>query len=296
MQSQLYVYATRVAQARTLACHARHGTICSTSIHACVSTQVTVPIILTTLRSVLSQGVEIQLKTLQTLSSLLTNCKEIHGDLLAEVSIFRSIQGGSCTADHHDAMEKPQTLLISFKLQESKIGVVSSTAAATLRQLVMFVFDAVDDEDKAVSAARDDPSMPGATVQVELRLVVTSSPCSKRSHHSPSLASCRTNSDRLLSGLAFERRVRPHRQLVHQIRVSLALSKGRLHAVRRHLPPDQRRACQVSAASEPAPDLRTRAHRERLGRLFSRLSPGKRTHSLPLWRWRASYCAMDAGI
>jgi hypothetical protein len=37
-------------------------------------------------------------------------------------------------------------------LQESKIAVVSSTAAATLRQLVMFVFDKMVDEDR-----RDDP-------------------------------------------------------------------------------------------------------------------------------------------
>jgi Dimerisation and cyclophilin-binding domain of Mon2 len=48
--------------------------------------QSTVPLILNTLRSVVSQGVEIQLKILQTLVSLLTNCKDIHGDLLAEVT------------------------------------------------------------------------------------------------------------------------------------------------------------------------------------------------------------------
>lgn len=47
--------------------------------------QVTVPLILQTIRTVLSQGVEIQLKILQTLVSLLTNCKEIHHDMLAEV-------------------------------------------------------------------------------------------------------------------------------------------------------------------------------------------------------------------
>src|SRR6266568_9253647 len=35
----------------------------------------------------------------------------------------------------------PKALLLCFKLQESKIAVVSSTAAATLRQLVMFVVD-----------------------------------------------------------------------------------------------------------------------------------------------------------
>lgn len=54
-----------------------------------------------------------------------------------------------------------QTLLISFKLLESKIGVVSSTAAATLRQLIMFVFENVDAEDRAAAKAKEDPSIPG---------------------------------------------------------------------------------------------------------------------------------------
>jgi hypothetical protein len=54
-----------------------------------------------------------------------------------------------------------QTLLISFRLQESKIGVVSSTAAATLRQLIMFVFDHVVEEDRLVERARHDSSYPG---------------------------------------------------------------------------------------------------------------------------------------
>lgn len=41
-----------------------------------------------------------------------------------------------------------QTLLLCFKLQDSRIAVVSSTAAATLRQLVMFVVDKMVEEDK----------------------------------------------------------------------------------------------------------------------------------------------------
>lgn len=49
--------------------------------------QAAVPVILQTLRSVLSQGVEIQLKTLQTLVSLMTNCKGIHGAILSEVRV-----------------------------------------------------------------------------------------------------------------------------------------------------------------------------------------------------------------
>jgi hypothetical protein len=40
-----------------------------------------------------------------------------------------------------------QALLLCFRLQESKIAVVSSTAAATLRQLVMFVVDKMVIED-----------------------------------------------------------------------------------------------------------------------------------------------------
>lgn len=72
----------------------------------------------------MNQGVDIQLRILQTLLSLITNFPAVHGDLLEEA------------------------LLLCFKLQESRIAVVSSTAAATLRQLVMFVVDKVVDEDR----------------------------------------------------------------------------------------------------------------------------------------------------
>ena len=41
-----------------------------------------------------------------------------------------------------------QALLLCFKMQESRIAVVSSTAAATLRQIVMFIVDKVVDEDR----------------------------------------------------------------------------------------------------------------------------------------------------
>lgn len=51
----------------------------------------------------------------------------------------------------HAELNFVQALLLCFKLQESRIAVVSSTAAATLRQLVMFVVDKVVDE-----ARRDD--------------------------------------------------------------------------------------------------------------------------------------------
>ncbi|KAJ6525079.1 hypothetical protein DFH09DRAFT_1250788 [Mycena vulgaris] len=90
--------------------------------------QSAVELIINTMSDAMSQGVDIQLRILQTLLSLVTNFPAVHGTLLGEA------------------------LLLCFKLQESRIAVVSSTAAATLRQLVMFVFDKMVDEDR-----RDDP-------------------------------------------------------------------------------------------------------------------------------------------
>ncbi|EUC64796.1 MON2 peripheral membrane protein, putative, partial [Rhizoctonia solani AG-3 Rhs1AP] len=81
--------------------------------------QSSVPSIISVLSDSVSQGVDIQLKILQTLLSLLTNFPDIHDGLLADA------------------------LLLCFRLQDSRIAVVSSTAAATLRQLVMFIFDKV---------------------------------------------------------------------------------------------------------------------------------------------------------
>ncbi|KAF9267021.1 hypothetical protein L218DRAFT_955496 [Marasmius fiardii PR-910] len=86
--------------------------------------QSAVPLIIKTMSESMSQGVDIQLKILQTLLSLITNFPKVHGALLGDA------------------------LLLCFKLQESKIAVVSSTAAATLRQLVMFVVDKMVDEDR----------------------------------------------------------------------------------------------------------------------------------------------------
>ena len=48
-----------------------------------------------------------------------------------------------------------EALLLCFRLQESRIAVVSSTAAATLRQLVMFVVDKVVDEDRRDELTED---------------------------------------------------------------------------------------------------------------------------------------------
>lgn len=59
-----------------------------------------------------------------------------------------------------------QALLLCFKLQDSRIAVVSSTAAATLRQLVMFVVDKVVDEDKReVFSDVEDVYLPDGTTR-----------------------------------------------------------------------------------------------------------------------------------
>ncbi|KAG1739702.1 hypothetical protein EDB19DRAFT_1635657 [Suillus lakei] len=79
--------------------------------------QSAVALIMTTMTDVMSQGVDIQLRILQTLVSLIANFPSIHGDLLGEV----------CS--------------------DSRIAAVSSTAAATLRQLVMFIFERMVNED-----------------------------------------------------------------------------------------------------------------------------------------------------
>ncbi|KAF9233451.1 guanine nucleotide exchange factor in Golgi transport N-terminal-domain-containing protein [Melanogaster broomeanus] len=86
--------------------------------------QSAVPLIISTMNDAMSQGVDIQLRILQTLVSLITNFPSVHGQMLGEA------------------------LLLCFRLQESRIAVVSSTAAATLRQLVMFVVDKMVEEDR----------------------------------------------------------------------------------------------------------------------------------------------------
>jgi Guanine nucleotide exchange factor in Golgi transport N-terminal/Dimerisation and cyclophilin-binding domain of Mon2 len=61
-----------------------------------------------------------------------------------------------------------QALLLCFKLQESRIAVVSSTAAATLRQLVMFVVDKmiVEDHDGTTNSQEStEISLPDGTTK-----------------------------------------------------------------------------------------------------------------------------------
>ncbi|KAI0300723.1 hypothetical protein B0F90DRAFT_1722805 [Multifurca ochricompacta] len=102
-----------------------------------------IPTIIQTMNDCMSQGVDIQLKILQTLLSLITNFPAIHGRLLAN------------------------SLLLCFKLHESRTAVVSSTAAATLRQLVMFVVDKVVEEDRRLLLASELESitLPDGTTQ-----------------------------------------------------------------------------------------------------------------------------------
>ncbi|KAF9274166.1 hypothetical protein BGZ68_000897 [Mortierella alpina] len=72
-----------------------------------------IEVVLRTLNGIMSHGVEIQLKMLQTILPLLTNYN-VHGEYLAE---------------------------------DSRVVFVNNTAAATLRQLVIYIFEKVGDED-----------------------------------------------------------------------------------------------------------------------------------------------------
>ncbi|PVG01204.1 hypothetical protein CPB86DRAFT_805390 [Serendipita vermifera] len=83
------------------------------------------PQVTSMMAEIMAQGVDIQLRILQALLSLVTHFPEVHGDVLGDV------------------------LLLCFRLQESRIAVVSSTAAATLRQLVMYIFEKLVKEDSS---------------------------------------------------------------------------------------------------------------------------------------------------
>ncbi|GAP88383.1 putative endosomal peripheral membrane protein [Rosellinia necatrix] len=84
--------------------------------------------VLEALREATSAGLDVQLKILQALPTLLQNyANDIKGDLLVTA------------------------LNICFILQTSKNGVVGNTSAATLQQLIMTVFEKVTAEDKSTS-------------------------------------------------------------------------------------------------------------------------------------------------
>lgn len=67
-----------------------------------------------------------------------------------------------------------QALELSHRLSTSKIPVVASTASATLRQLFMFVFERVGEEDALVAAAHsvDDPALLAALPPASFDLTV----------------------------------------------------------------------------------------------------------------------------
>jgi hypothetical protein len=80
---------------------------------------------------------ELQLKVLQTILPLVTNYPQLHGPVLASA------------------------LLLCFKLQDSKVAVVSSSAVATFRQLVLHAFEKLqeliksDPNQKSISIMRE---------------------------------------------------------------------------------------------------------------------------------------------
>lgn len=77
-----------------------------------------------------SSSMELLLKILQTALPLLTNYN-LRGELVGEV------------------------LLLCFKLHDSKLAAVASTAAATLRQMVVFMFEMVMREDEPANNDSD---------------------------------------------------------------------------------------------------------------------------------------------
>ncbi|KAI0595176.1 endosomal peripheral membrane protein [Biscogniauxia sp. FL1348] len=102
--------------------------------------------VLEALREATSAGLDVQLKILQALPTLLQNyANDIKGDLLVTA------------------------LNICFILQTSKNGVVNHTSAATLQQLVMTVFEKVTAEDKSPGDGNfvgDAPTSDGQDVEL----------------------------------------------------------------------------------------------------------------------------------
>ncbi|KAI8586711.1 hypothetical protein BDZ88DRAFT_427821 [Geranomyces variabilis] len=85
-------------------------------------------LVLKTLSDLINTSLELQLKVLQTVIPLLSNYRNIHGEVLAEA------------------------LLLCFRLQETKSPVVNNTAAATVRQMITFVFEKVASENDRLDA------------------------------------------------------------------------------------------------------------------------------------------------
>ncbi|GAA6023836.1 hypothetical protein JCM11491_006311 [Sporobolomyces phaffii] len=140
--------ATRNAKVIALAVSALQRLISARAVPATLVTD-----ILDTLERVAQQGVEIQLKTLQTLVSLLTTTTGYgHVPLVTGEELGRALE-------------------LAHRLSTSKIPVVASTASATLRQMFMFVYDRIVDEDTLVNKSSDpdhDPNVPRATFDVDV--------------------------------------------------------------------------------------------------------------------------------
>ncbi|RIA83990.1 hypothetical protein C1645_880206 [Glomus cerebriforme] len=148
-----------------LACETKHVKLITISI-GCIQRLIShhaipessVKTVLKTLNDIMSQGVDIQLKILQTVPPLLSNYQTLHGELLAEA------------------------LLVCFKLQESKIVVVNNTAAATLRQLVINIFEKVQEEDNIND--KDGSIKPTSTVvSVHGEGVIALRPCARDAYY-----------------------------------------------------------------------------------------------------------------
>lgn len=114
--------------------------------------------ILDTLDSIIREGVEIQLRILQTLSSLLTTQISPASSPLPELLVQGEQLG--------------QALELAHRLSTSKTPVVASTASATLRQLFMFVFERVAEEDGYVLRAAGDPALAAALAAPSFKLDV----------------------------------------------------------------------------------------------------------------------------
>ncbi|KAK4051549.1 Endocytosis and vacuole integrity protein [Microbotryomycetes sp. JL201] len=95
------------------------------------------------LEHVTPQGVEIQLKVLQTLVSLLTTKSPA-------AASATGVAHGEALAQGDDLS---QALELTHQLSTSRTPVVASTASATLRQMFMFVFERVAEEDASVQSA-----------------------------------------------------------------------------------------------------------------------------------------------
>lgn len=104
------------------------------------------------MQAVSKGDVDIQLKVLQAVLVILT-IGPVNGGLLGDVRlIFCHVYVRDCSVRR--LMTNPpfarQVFRIVFELRDSRIPVVSSTAAASLRQGVMVTFDKIIAEDDAL--------------------------------------------------------------------------------------------------------------------------------------------------